>query len=86
MVKGSEVMKFKFFSMRGQLLNKLIWETDNANILVLAYHQTESTVTSLSDLWLIVVKGQKSSIMGSYLEISHYMLSICYKCKLHRPN
>ena len=29
---------------------------------------------------------KKSSIMGSYLIINHYMLSICYKCKLHRSN
>ena len=32
-------------------------KTENANVLVLVYHQTEFTVTSLSALWLW---GQRS--------------------------
>ena len=68
-----------------KIWTNLYGKTDNSNVSVLVYHQRESTVTSLSDLWLWGQRS-KSSIMGSYLEINHYMISIYYKCKLHRPN
>ena len=84
-LRVSKVMKVQILFNEGSNFEQTYEKTDNANVLVLVYHQTESTVTSLSNLWLWV-KGQKSSIMGSYLEINHYMLSICYKCKLYAYN
>ena len=85
MVKESKVMKVQILFNEGSNCEQTYGKTDNANVLVLVYHQTESTVTSLSDLWLWGQRSKKFNY-GSNLEINHHMLSIWYKCKLHRPN
>ena len=45
-------------SRKGQISNKLKWQSSSVNVLALDKHQKLFTVTSLSNLWL---RGQRSN-------------------------